>query len=126
MATRLNKQVLDGTMETILLSLLCEGESYGYQIVEDLNARGGGLLELGEGTVYPVLHRLESRGLIAATWRRGQKTGRERKYYRITAAGRRKLAENRSQWAGLVELMDRVSKPTSLPGGAITLDGGMV
>ena len=108
---RLSKQVLDGTMETILLSLLCEGESYGYQIVEDLNARGGGLLELGEGTVYPVLHRLEGRGLIAATWRRGAGTGRERKYYRITAAGRRKLADNRSQWAGLVELMDRVTKP---------------
>jgi PadR family transcriptional regulator PadR len=124
MATRLNKQVLDGTMETILLSLLCEGQSYGYQIVEDLNARGGGLLELGEGTVYPVLHRLEGRGLIAATWRRGAKTGRDRKYYRVTAAGRRKLADNRSQWAGLVELMDRVTKP-SAPGGA-TLEGGMV
>lgn len=122
---RLSKQVLDGTMETLLLSLLCEGESYGYQIVEDLNARGGGLLELGEGTVYPVLHRLESRGLIGATWRRGAKTGRERKYYRITAAGRRKLTENRSQWAGLVELMDRVTKPTTPPAG-VTLEGGTI
>jgi PadR family transcriptional regulator PadR len=122
---RLSKQVLDGTMETMLLSLLCEGESYGYQIVEDLNARGGGLLELGEGTVYPVLHRLEGRSLIAATWRRGQKTGRERKYYRITAAGRRKLADNRSQWAGLVELMDRVAKPTSPGERGAKLEGGL-
>ena len=106
MAT-LNKKTLDGNVETMLLALLERGPSYGYRIVRDLNDTGGGLLKMGEGTVYPILHRLEERELIGATWR-DMPNGRRRKYYRLTPRGRRALGDNRRQWASLVEVMGRV------------------
>ncbi len=104
---RLKKSTLDGNVETMLLALLAEGPSYGYQIVRDLNQQGSGLLKLGEGTVYPVLHRLEERGQIAGKWRQLQ-GARPRKYYRLTPKGRRALAGQREQWAGLVEVMQKM------------------
>ena len=107
---KLNKKTLDGNVESLILAVLCGGPSYGYQIVTDLNERGGGLLELGEGTIYPVLHRMEDRGLIEANWKTGE-TGRQRKYYRITAAGRKALAANQAQWQGLVQVMSNVFGP---------------
>jgi DNA-binding PadR family transcriptional regulator len=104
---RLAKKTLDGNMESLLLSVLEAGPSYGYQIIQDLNALGDGLLAMGEGTVYPVLHRMEERGLIVAAWRVSE-AGRRRKYYRITPRGRKSMAENQAQWLGLRRLMDRV------------------
>lgn len=105
--TQLNKRTLDGNVETLLLAVLQDGPNYGYQIVQVLNERAPGLLKLGEGTVYPVLHRLEERGLISAVWKKGE-TGRERKYYRLSAGGRRALAANARQWRSLVEVMETV------------------
>lgn len=103
---KLKKSTLDGNVETLVMAILLDGPSYGYQIVRDLNERAGGLLKMGEGTVYPVLHRLEQRELIAGRWEQ-KGNGRPRKYYRLTAKGRRAMADNARQWAGLVELMER-------------------
>ena len=107
MGDQLEKKTLDGNVETMLLATLRSGASYGYQIVQDLNARAPHLLDFGEGTIYPVLHRLEKRGLIAADWRKGD-TGRRRKYYQLTQKGRDTLAENERQWSGLQEAMAAV------------------
>ena len=104
---RLNKKTLDGNIETLMLAVLSEGPSYGYQIVRELGQRTGGVLKLGEGTVYPVLHRMEARGLIVAQWRKGP-TGRPRKYYRVTRRGGTALKQNTQQWAGLVQVMESV------------------
>lgn len=104
---KLTKKALDGNVDTLLLAVLARGPSYGYQLVQDINEQAEGLLKMGEGTVYPVLHRLEDRGLIAATWRKGE-TGRERKYYRLTSRGRKHLSDNRQQWRLLVRVMDTV------------------
>ncbi|MEI9998809.1 MAG: PadR family transcriptional regulator [Verrucomicrobiota bacterium] len=101
---KLSKKTLDGNMETFLLAALTAGPSYGYQLVQDLNAKAPGLLQTGEGTIYPVLHRLEDRGLIQSAWRIGE-TGRQRRYYRITPKGRRVLSANRLQWAALAKVM---------------------
>jgi PadR family transcriptional regulator, regulatory protein PadR len=101
---KLRKQTLDGNIETMLLAVLWDGPSYGYQIVQDLNNRAGGLLELGEGTVYPVLHRIERRGLIKGYWQTADNR-RKRKYYRLTPLGRQALEENRQQFQGLVQVM---------------------
>ena len=110
---RLTKQTLDGNMETLILSVLAGspgGQSYGYRIVQDLGALGEGVLHLGEGTVYPVLHRLEKRELIAATWHTAD-NGRNRKYYRLTPKGRRALKDNRAQWEGLARVMQAALGP---------------
>ena len=101
---KLSKKTLDGNMETMLLAVLSEGPSYGYQMVQDLNAKASGILKTGEGTIYPVLHRLEERELIQSAWRAGE-TGRQRRYYRITPKGKKALSENRLQWAALQKVM---------------------
>jgi len=104
---QLQKKILDGHVETFLLSILEEGPSYGYAITKDLRERSDGLLKLGEGTIYPVLYRMEDRELIEAQWREG-KNKRQRKYYRITPKGRKLLAENYSQWEMLVLVMKKL------------------
>jgi PadR family transcriptional regulator, regulatory protein PadR len=104
---KLSKKTLDGNMETLLLAVLCEGPSYGYQMVQDLNAKAPGVLKTGEGTIYPVLHRLEERELVQSAWRAGE-TGRQRRYYRITPKGKKALSDNRLQWAALKKVMTTV------------------
>ena len=105
--TRLSKQTLDGNVESLLLAILESGPSYGYAIVKELNERAEGILRLGEGTVYPVLHRMEGKKLIAAKWRRAE-NGRQRKYYRLTPKGHRTLAASREQWQTLSAVMTKV------------------
>jgi len=100
----LNKKMLDGNVETMILAVLNDGSNYGYQLVQELNAKSPELLQFGEGTIYPVLHRMEKRGVISAFWQEGE-TGRKRKYYRLTTRGKRQLEENLSQWQSLVEVM---------------------
>jgi PadR family transcriptional regulator PadR len=104
---KLSKKTLDGNIETLLLASLSEGPTYGYQLVQDLNARAPGVLKTGEGTIYPVLHRLQKRGLIQSVWRAGE-TGRQRRYYRLTSKGRGALSENRLQWLALMGVMNAV------------------
>ena len=105
--TRLSKQALDGNVEALLLAILESGPSYGYAIVKDLNDRAEGILRLGEGTVYPVLHRMEEKKLITAKWRLAE-NGRQRKYYRLVPRGHTALAASRRQWQTLSAVMTKV------------------
>lgn len=109
---KLGKRELDGKIETLLLAVLAEGPGHGYGLVQKLNERSAGLLSLGEGTVYPVLHRMEEQGLLTAAWRTGD-TGRQRKVYRLSPKGRRRLNTQRQQWAGLVSVMDKIVGPVA-------------
>ncbi len=111
---KLSKKTLDGNMDTLLLAVLSDGSSYGYQIVQELNAKAPGVLKTGEGTIYPVLHRLEERGLIQSSWRLGE-TGRQRRYYRVTPRGKKALADSRVQWASLKKVMNTVLGETPAP-----------
>ena len=104
----LSKKTLDGNVETFLLSILSEGKSYGYEIVRSLNAKSPNLVSFGEGTVYPVLHRMEKKGLLTAEWQEGD-TGRKRKYYRITTKGKKALGENLAEWQLLNEAMAAIT-----------------
>ncbi len=104
---KLRKQTLDGNVETLVLAVLQAGPSYGYAIVRELNERSEGILRLGEGTIYPVLYRLEEKRLISARWRLAE-TGRERRYYRLTAKGRKALVANCQQWQMLSVVMGKV------------------
>ena len=105
--TRLSKQTLDGNVEALLLAILESGPSYGYAIVKELNKRAEGILQLGEGTIYPVLHRMEDKKLITAKWRLAE-NGRRRKYYRLTPKGHKGLAASRRQWQVLSAVMTKV------------------
>jgi DNA-binding PadR family transcriptional regulator len=86
-----------GTFELIVLDVLRDGPSYGYGIIKRILDQSGQAIRWHEGTLYPVLHRLERRGLLAGSWQ-GASGGRRRRYYRITARGQRCWREQRQQW----------------------------
>ena len=93
----LSKDLVAASASPIVLSLLDEGESYGYAIIQRVRELSGGEVEWTDGMLYPVLHRLEAAGSIVSRWEVGD-SNRRRKYYRLTNAGRRALATQRAQW----------------------------
>ncbi|MGH7584411.1 MAG: PadR family transcriptional regulator [Gemmatimonadales bacterium] len=92
-----NKDLIAASATPIVLAILAEGDSYGYAILQRVRELSGGRMEWTDGMLYPVLHRLERLGDIQARWRVAE-SGRRRKYYRITASGRKRLADERRQW----------------------------
>ena len=92
----MDTKLLTGTVEMMILEVISEAESYGYQITQRVLNRSDGNLELKEGTLYPALHRLERQKLLAARW--SEHDGRRRKYYRLTARGKKMLTVKRSEW----------------------------
>lgn len=88
--------MLKGHVDLLVLAALATGPQHGYAVIEELRRRSGDAFDLPEGTVYPVLHRLEKAGLLASDW--SEDTGRRRRTYRLTAAGRRALVTERSAW----------------------------
>jgi PadR family transcriptional regulator PadR len=94
----INKDLVAASSTPLVLAILAEGDSYGYAILKRVRELSGGELEWTDGMLYPVLHRLEKGGLVEARWDQAE-TGRKRKYYRITEAGRGQLAEERRQWS---------------------------
>ena len=95
-------QLLKGVLSLLLLRLLAERESYGYEVVQRLHALG--LVDILEGTVYPALARLEREGRVS-TRLVPSSSGPARKYYRPTAGGRLALVEATAQWLSLVEIV---------------------
>jgi DNA-binding PadR family transcriptional regulator len=93
----ISKELMAASSTPIVLSILAEGDSYGYAILQRVRELSGGHLEWTEGMLYPVLHRLERLGKVKARWEVAE-SGRNRKYYRITPGGRAQLAEERRQW----------------------------
>ena len=93
----LSKDLVAASATPLVLAILAEGESYGYAIIKRVADLSGGQLEWTDGMLYPVLHRLERQGQVSAKWSESE-IGRKRKYYRITADGRKQLATQRQQW----------------------------
>jgi DNA-binding PadR family transcriptional regulator len=93
----MNKDLVAASATPLVLAILVEGESYGYAIIKRVTELSGGHLEWTDGMLYPVLHRLERQGYVAAKWSASE-NGRKRKYYRITREGRAQLAVQRQQW----------------------------
>lgn len=87
---------LKGHLEALLLAALEDGPRHGYAVIEALRQATGGRLDLPTGTIYPALRRLEEAGLTTGSW--SVVTGRRRREYRLTAAGRKALAGKRSEW----------------------------
>ena len=94
----IRKELVAASAEPLILSLLSQGESYGYAIIQDVKARSHGKLQWTDGMLYPVLHRMEHRGLIKSRWAEGE-TGRKRKYYSLKNEGRRAMKKHHEQWS---------------------------
>jgi DNA-binding PadR family transcriptional regulator len=115
---KLSKKALDGNVETIILSELMQGPSYGYALVREINQKHAGVLALGEGTIYPVLYRMEEKGLLCAEVSTTP-SGRDRKYYRVSAKGKTVLEENLRQWEALTRVMEKIQDGLSGPAKAV-------
>src|SRR5476649_1879800 len=92
-------QMYKGVLELALMSLLQDGAQYGLKILDQLRAEAG--LELTEGTLYPLLHRLEKGALIKAEWRHEADASHPRKYYGLTKAGTAELHSQGGEWLGM-------------------------
>ena len=103
-----SKELLKGAVETLVLSTFAEGEKYGYQVVKELDARSDGFFCLKEGTLYPILHRIERQGLLVGRWET-MPSGSERRYYRLTGRGERSLADKLSEWQSFAQAVGRVT-----------------
>lgn len=101
------KGLLGGSIQLMLLSLLSEKDYYGYQIIKELERRSESAFQLKEGTLYPVLHRMQNEDYINA-YEQEAENGKRRKYYRITDKGRRQLVTEREEWRQFTTSVSRV------------------
>jgi DNA-binding PadR family transcriptional regulator len=93
----LEKDLVAASATPLVLAILTEGESYGYAIIKRVAELSQGEMQWTDGMVYPLLHRLERNGFVEAVWGKSE-SGRSRKYYRLTPAGRTHLDNQRRQW----------------------------
>ncbi|HVX13600.1 MAG TPA: helix-turn-helix transcriptional regulator [Pirellulales bacterium] len=96
----MDSRLLSGMVDTLLLEVISDGATYGYEIAQTMLARSRGYFEITEGSLYPALHRLERQKYLESFWQEAD--GRERKYYRLTPAGRRALAAKKKEWQQFV------------------------
>jgi len=103
-----DRELKKGGTELLILSLVEDRPRHGYELGKLIAARSGGVLQLHVASLYPLLYRLEQRGWILGRWieKAGQ---RRRRYYKLTAAGRRVLAEQRRSWKLFAAAMNRVT-----------------
>ena len=103
----IERELKRGSLELIVLHLLAPGEAYGYEIVSKLTADTNGALEVTDGTLYPVLYRLERGGFVAIRWETPER-GVPRKYYRLTEAGQHELARLTHEWTSFAKAMSKL------------------
>jgi PadR family transcriptional regulator PadR len=104
---KLETELMRGAGPLAVLRLLEGGEKYGYELVELLERRTDGVLAMGQSTLYPLLYNLQAKKLITARTEVAG-NGRPRKYYRLTDAGKRKLARDRKQWEAMSIAMGKL------------------
>jgi PadR family transcriptional regulator len=103
----IERELKRGSLELIVLHLLAPGEAYGYEIVSKLTVETNGALEVTDGTLYPVLYRLERAGLVNVRWETPDR-GVPRKYYRLTEAGNEELARLKHEWTTFAKAMTKL------------------
>ncbi len=101
---------LKGHLDLLVLAVFTDGPLHGYGVIRALRQRSSAALDLPEGTVYPLLHRLERQGLLASRWRSVER--RRRRLYSLTAAGWRALDRRRKEWAAFASTVQAVLEPS--------------
>lgn len=104
-------ELLQGTLELLILRTLATGEKHGYEIAEWIHVASAEALSVEEGALYPALHRLELRGLLTAEWDVSA-NNRRAKYYRLTASGRKRLKDTTESWRRTSVAINRVLQGT--------------
>ena len=93
----LSKELVAASTTPLVLSILCQGDGYGYALIKKIKDLSGERIAWSDGMLYPVLRRLEAQGLISSYWSVAD-SGRRRRYYRLEQPGRGELARQREQW----------------------------
>ena len=96
----LSKDLVAASATPIILSILSHGDSYGYAIIEEVRRASNGKMEWADGMLYPILHRIEKKGLVSSYYKIAE-NGRKRKYYKLKQSGRRELARLHQHWTDL-------------------------
>ena len=108
MSDAIDAALKKGTAELLVLAQLEDGARHGYEIGQQISARGAGAVSFQPASLYPVLYRLERRGLITGRWVE-KANQRRRRYYRLTAKGRRVLADRRRRWRTFMEAIQQAA-----------------
>ena len=108
MTKRIRSKITRGSGELAILSLLAEQPLYGFEIARQIGERTNGALQFTLASLYPLLYEMEKRGWVEAHWQANQ-AGRDRRYYRLTTAGRRQLAPLREEWRSFFQALDSLA-----------------
>ena len=119
---RVERELMRGAGPVAVLKMLESGSKYGYELVEMLAKSSGGVLAMGQSTLYPLLYNLEAQGLIRGQ-RRQTPNGRQRKYYALTAKGKRRLANDTKQWQAVAGAMRALGILPGAEGAATAVIG---
>src|SRR6266568_4759979 len=103
-------ELLQGTLDMLILQTLQWGPQHGYGIVQALRLRSGDVLQVEHGSLYPALHRLERQGWVESEWKLSE-ANRRAKFYRLTPQGKKQVIEQQSKWKQLVRAVARTMKP---------------
>ena len=111
----IGRELMRGAGPVAVMGLLEQREMYGYELVDALSKETDGVLAMGQSTLYPLLYNLERKGLIRGVWRNAS-SGRRRRYYRLTAKGKKRLQAQQEQWQELIGAMTNLGIVGTDPG----------
>lgn len=111
-AAPLQGEVLQGTLDLLILQTLITGPAHGHTIAHAIERRSEAVLQVEHGSLYPALHRIEDRGWIASFWGTSE-NNRKARYYRLTPKGRKQLTHQTNRWDQLVQAINRILRPAA-------------
>jgi transcriptional regulator len=111
MARDRRTELLQGTLDMLILRTLQLGPAHGHEIAKHIQRTSDDVLQVEHGSLYPALHRLEQKGWLTAKWETAKDRNREFKYYRLTAAGKKQLLAEESKWNQLAAAIARIMQP---------------
>ena len=104
-------ELLQGTLDMLILRTLLQGAAHGHEVAKHIQRTSDEVLQVEHGSLYPALHRLERRGWVASKWDTAKDGNRQFKYYRLTAAGRKRLLAAESKWKQVAGAIARIMWP---------------
>ncbi len=110
----INKELMAASSEPVVLAILAQGESYGYEMIQRVRELSAGEVAWTDGMLYPVLRRLEGQGQITSEWRVAE-NGRKRRYYSISKSGHAELTAKRQEWLCVSAMLTQLWEPKSCP-----------
>jgi PadR family transcriptional regulator, regulatory protein PadR len=107
---KLEKELVAASSVPLILSILAEGDSYGYAIIQRVKELSGGTIAWTDGMLYPVLHWLEDKRHVRGRWVKSE-SGRRRRYYSLAPKGRQALRQQKEQWSAVTSTLDQLWRP---------------